>query len=270
MRRISGKSQHSAIHHLTINNNKIESPQEIANTIASTFSYNSSPQHLTEKFQKYKTQKEKQCLDLHSDNSEPYNQPFSMQELQDALHQSHDTAVGPDNIHYQMLKRLPETSQYILLELFNNIWHTGDFPPSWSEATIIPLPKPDKDLTSPNSYRPIALTSCMCKTFERMVSSRLTWYLETNKILSNIQNGFRKQRSTTDQLVRLESFVREAFVRGEHVVSVFFDLEKAYDTTWKYGILKDLQDVGLKGRLPQFISNFLDNRHFKVSWLVPL
>jgi Reverse transcriptase (RNA-dependent DNA polymerase) len=157
-----------------------------------------------------------------------------------------------------------ETSQFILLDLYNNIWHTGNFPPSWSEATIVPLPKPDKDHSSPDSYRPIALTSCMCKTFERMVSNRLTWYLESNKILSDIQNGFRKQRSTTDQLVRLESFVREAFVRGEHVVSVFFDLEKAYDTTWKYGILKDLQNVGLKGRLPEFISNFLHNRHFKV------
>jgi ribonuclease HI len=97
-----------------------------------------------------------------------------------------------------------------------------------------------------------------------MVNNRLIWYLESNKILTELQSGFRKGRSTTDQLVRLESFVREAFVRGEHVTAVFFDLEKAYDTTWKYGILKDLQDAGLKGRLPCFISNFLDNRKFCV------
>ncbi len=44
----------------------------------------------------------------------------------------------------------------------------------------------------------------------------------------------------------------------------FFDLEKAYDTTWKYGIMKDLQDLGLKGHLPDFISNFLKDRQFKV------
>ncbi|KAJ8027494.1 hypothetical protein HOLleu_32649 [Holothuria leucospilota] len=54
------------------------------------------------------------------------------------------------------------------------------------------------------------------------------------------RSGFRRGRSTTDQLVRLESTVRDGFVRGNHVVSVFFDLEKAYDTTWKYGILRDL------------------------------
>ena len=33
-----------------------------------------------------------------------------------------------------------------------------------------------------------------------------------------------------------ETFVREGFSSGEHVMSIFFDLEKAYDTTWKYGI----------------------------------
>jgi hypothetical protein len=45
---------------------------------------------------------------------------------------------------------------------------------------------------------------------------------------------------------------------------LFFDLEKAYDPTWKYGILKDLFDMGLKGKLPNFISNFLSEREFNV------
>ena len=45
---------------------------------------------------------------------------------------------------------------------------------------------------------------------------------------------------------------------------IFFDLEKAYDTTWKYGILHDLHDAGLRGQLPGFISNFLANRSFRV------
>ena len=47
-------------------------------------------------------------------------------------------------------------------------------------------------------------------------------------------------------------------------MSVFFDLESAYDTTWKYGILKDLHDFGLRDRLPIFISAFLDKRCFRV------
>jgi hypothetical protein len=53
-------------------------------------------------------------------------------------------------------------------------------------------------------------------------------------------------------------------------VSIFFDLEKAYDTTWKYGILKDLFDMGLKGELPNFISNFLSDREFNVRVNQPI
>ena len=71
--------------------------------------------------------------------------------------------------------------------------------------------------------------------------------LESNNLITPIQSGFRSERSTNDHLIRLETFIRDAFVNKEHVVAVFFYLEKAYDTTWRYGILKDLHDLGLKG-----------------------
>ena len=58
--------------------------------------------------------------------------------------------------------------------------------------------------------------------------------------------------------------VHDAFVKKEHCVAIFFYLEKAYDTTWKYGIMKDLHDIGLRGRLRNFISNFLSDRSFNV------
>ena len=87
-----------------------------------------------------------------------------------------------------------------------------------------------------------------------MINARLVWFLESQGLITNVQSGFRKQRSTHDHLVRLENFIRDAFLKKEHLVSVFFDLEKAYDTIWKYGIMKDLENLGLKGQLPIFIS----------------
>ena len=70
-------------------------------------------------------------------------------------------------------------------------------------------------------------------------------------MISGNEAGFRKNYSTNDHLVRLESFIRDAFIKKEHCVAIFFfDLEKAYDTTWKHGIMKDLHDIGLRGRLP--------------------
>ena len=78
------------------------------------------------------------------------------------------------------------------------------------------------------------------------------------------QDGFRKNYSTYDHLVRLESFIRNVFIKKEHSVAICFDLEKAYHTTWRYGIMKDLHDIGLRGHLPNFISNLLSDRSFNV------
>ena len=96
-----------------------------------------------------------------------------------------------------------------------------------------------------------------------MNNERLVWYLEKNNIITEFQSGFRHQRSTNDHLVRLETFIHEAFIKKEHLFAVFFDLEKAYDT-WKYGIMNDLQEIDLKDRLPIFVQNFLSNREFEV------
>ena len=66
-----------------------------------------------------------------------------------------------------------------------------------------------------------------------MINKGLVRFLEANFIFTNIQCGFRKkkQRSTIDQFVRFKTFIRDVFVNNEHEVSVFFDLETAYDTT---------------------------------------
>jgi len=169
-----------------------------------------------------------------------------------------------DDIHYQMLKHLPPNAVNTLLQALKNIWFSDNFLANWHTFTIIPVPKPAKDTSDPNNYRPIVLTSCLCKVMERMVNNRLVWFLEINKLITPLQCGFRKQRSTADHLVCLEYFIREAFIQQQHAVAIFFDLEKAYDCTWKYGIMKDLHQAGLRGRLPCFIEGFFKNRQFSV------
>ena len=84
-----------------------------------------------------------------------------------------------------------------------------------------------------------------------MISKRLNWYLETNGLITNLQCGFRNKRGITDNLIRLETFIIKAFIKKENATAIFFDLEKAYDTTWKHGIMKDLHSPGLRGSLPK-------------------
>ena len=82
----------------------------------------------------------------------------------EAINQSHDSVDGPDEMHYQTLKHLPESSLQALLSIFSHIWTTGEFPENWRLATVITIPKPGKDPAEPTNYRPIALTSCLYKT----------------------------------------------------------------------------------------------------------
>ena len=109
----------------------------------------------------------------------------------------------------------------ISITSFSNIWETGDFPSIWKLANAIPIPKPGKDHSEPLNYRHIALTSCVCTTMERMNNARLVWFLESNGLLSNIQCGLCQGRSTLDHLVRFKTFIRNAFAKKEHAVSLF-------------------------------------------------
>src|SRR5688572_5362169 len=93
----------------------------------------------------------------------------------------------------------------------------------WHQAITIPIPKPNKEYTDPNNYRPL-LSHVVSVRQWNVVNARLVYYLETNGIISNVQSGFRRQRYTTDQLVRLETWVREGLANGEHVVAALCDL----------------------------------------------
>ena len=96
-----------------------------------------------------------------------------------------------------------------------------------------------------------------------MINLRLTCFLESNNLLSNLQTGFRAKRSTIDKIVHIETLIREAFIKKEHLVAVAFDQEKAYDTTWLYGILKDIKDLDLQSIHTIFIKHILEDRTFQ-------
>ena len=199
-----------------------------------------------------------------SSGGESYNVPFSVTEFNSALSKCQDSSPGYDDIPYAFIRHMSIESLTFLLALYNRIWCSGEFPASWGVAVVLPIPKPGKDHLLATNYRPISLTSCLCKVLEKMVNGRLMWYLEKGNHLSPGQYGFRQMRSTSDALLSLESSICEAFATNQHQVTVFFDLEKAYDTTWRHGILQSLYDFGLRGHLPIFIQQFLSNRFLRV------
>ena len=262
--KIVGKYQRNVAPIIIQNGIKIADPKEVAEILAKHFSQISRGDHLSKRFLNHKVLEERHILDFSTTRYFSYNDVFSMRELLSALSKCKPTAAGPDGIHYEFLKHLPIKGKEFLLNIINTIFTTHDYP-QWNGSTMLAFLKPGKTGYSPGDYRPIALTSCICKLYERMINARLQWLLESKGILSPFQHGFRKNRSTCDALVALEMYIREAFAAGKFVISVFFDLEKAYDTTWRYHIMKELHDEGFRGNLPIAIKKIIENRTFIVK-----
>ena len=195
---------------------------------------------------------------------EAFNLPFSMDEMMTALSSSSLTSPGEDSIKYEMISHLSVTAKCFLLDTLNGLWISHTTPDAWHTSVVVPSYKPGRDPELPQSYRPIALTSCVCKLFERMVNNRLVWYLESKNLLLNRKFGFRKNRSTIDPLLMLSREVQNAFANQRQVTGVFFYLEEAYDTMWRGGILKQLASWGIGGNMFCFIKNFLSDRYLKV------
>ena len=264
IRRIRGK-EIGKITMLQEDGRRYNTVSEIANKLAESFEEISSDSNYSDEFLHLKRKQERQTIELDSDNLEQYNIPFTRNELEFAIKSNKITAPGPDKISNLMLKHLPDAGREYLLKIYNKLWQEGYFPNLWRTAHVVAIPKPGKDHTNAKNYRPISLTSCVCKTYEKMINRRLVEYIENNKLFAHIQCGFRKYRSTTDHLVRFDTYVRKGLVDGKKVTAVSFDLEKAYDTVWRYGVIRDLYEMGMRGRLPSMIRDFLSGRQFQVK-----
>ena len=262
--KIKGKHSLAPTPSIIHNNTVIDKPAEVAEVFAQHFANicNSTASSNQREYQRSCEERRRRSFtkgEGHPDNH-LLNAPFSFEEIKECLSGCKDSSPGPDDITIAMLKHLSKDSLKTLLHALNQLWETRQYPDDWRKDIKLPISKPNKDPRNVKSYRPISLTSNVCKLFERMVNNRLVWFLEKNRLLSPQQSGFRKNKSTMDSLSQLTSHVEQSFKDKKHTTAVFFDLEKAFDTVWRPEILISLHKMGLRGNLPCFISNFLTNR----------
>ena len=264
IKQISGRFSAPSLPVLRVHGEDVLHPSDVANEIGRAFAERCGTANADPLFLQHKRRSEAKDVDFSTAEELAYNQPFSLSELKSAISGLRSVSEGPDEVHNDMLKHLPSSAIQALLAAINHLWERGEFPEAWREAIVVPLLKPGKSGTDPLDYRPISLTSCLCKLMERLVNLRLAWFLESQNILTPAQCGFRRNRSTVDHLVTLDTVVRLAFKERRHVGAVFFDLEGAYDTTWRHGILLKAFKCGIRGAMGEFLRNFLHERFFRV------
>ena len=265
IRKINGKynSHHPPV--LTDGGVTVGNPRQTTEILARYFESVSQDGYYSQEFIRIKRRDESQLLDFSTNINIPYNEPITMREINNVLKSCKNTAPGEDQIVYPMIRQLHPTAVEFLLYIYNQVWLGNYYPNQWQRAVVLAFHKPGKSTNLPSSYRPIALTSTVAKLLEKIVNIRLMNYLEYNRLLSPYQFGFRKMRSSQDALMRFTSDVSEAILRGDHAVGIFFDMEKAYDRTWRYGILRKIHSLNIRGEMAFYIANFLRNRYFKTK-----
>ena len=199
------------------------------------------------------------------EQDECMNKLFNMREFEEALNTLKEKkSPGPDKVTNEMLQHLGERAKTKLLAIFNNSWTTGHVPQAWREADMVPIHKKGKDRTKVDSYRPISLTSCVGKLMERLINSRLSWHLEKNNNISPEQAGFRQHRSTEDQVAYVAQSIEDGLQEKKHTLTVWIDMERAFDKVWKDGLRLKLRKSGVSGCMYQWISQYLNNRQARV------
>ena len=177
-------------------------------------------------------------------------------------------AAGKDNIPPTFLKNLGPKALEELLAIFNPSFKSAEIPASWKHAVIIPILKVGKPASQLGSYRPISLTSCLVKTLERMINSRLYHIAELKGWITNSQAGFRKQRSCEDQILRITQAVSDNLQQkpSQRTMMVLIDYSKAYDRVWKEDLMIDMINMGCPMQIMRWVRAFLTNRTAQVLY----
>ena len=268
------KAMKSGIHHpeypIKLPNSEFPTQKEKADAFVNTFVCHSTLGGLATKDKDYRLNIE--SLPVNSppkiNNTENTHsiKDITLNELKREINKlsNKTTSVGLDSISNDLIKHLPPHLIDLLLKIFNKCWIEGEMPSIWKQSVVVPIHKPGKNDTDINSYRPISLTSHVCKLLERIIHNRLSYICNIKNIIPNNQAGFRKGRNTTEHLVKLTTQIKKQFARRKNLLATFFDIRKAFDQVWHHRLIIKLQQFKLDPQFTSFIKNFLQNRSIQV------
>ncbi len=189
------------------------------------------------------------------DNS-PFNLPFIPEEIQKHTPcLKNGKACGLDAISNEFIKYSPRNMIDLLTKYFNLILETGLIPSDWCNGVIISIYKKKGDVRDPDNYRGITLLSCVGKLFTVLLNSRLSQYLESNRLLGEEQAGFRPGYSTLDHIFTLYCIIDLYVSKKRRLYAAFVDYRKAFDTVDRHHLWQKLISLGISGKILNVIKN---------------
>ena len=172
-------------------------------------------------------------------------------------------ASGPDEVETRFLKECAPEMAPILCKLFQKSIAHGEVPSQWKEAHIVPIHKKGSRAVMAN-FRPVALTSVVCKVMEKIICAAIIAFLTIHDLISHQQHGFIKGRSCqTNILLCLEKWT-QMVDDGKCVDVAYFDYAKAFDKVSHRLLTLKLEKYGIDGQLLNWLKDFLNDRKQRV------
>ena len=172
------------------------------------------------------------------------------------------SSSGPDGIPPVVLKNLGSSLAAPLALIFESFMSTGQTPIEWRSAIVTPLFKKGLPSVCAN-YRPVSLTSVVCKVMEKIIVKQLLEYLRNHNVINKQQHGFLKRRSTVTNLLESFNDWTIALRNNNRISVVYIDYTKAFDTVSHIKLFQKLIAYGVTGNLLKWIVCFLTDRKQK-------
>ncbi|KAK7111648.1 hypothetical protein V1264_011249 [Littorina saxatilis] len=172
-------------------------------------------------------------------------------------------ASGSDGIPNTVLKTLADSVGPALALIFQTSVDSGRLPKDWLSANVSCAFKKG-DRHEPANYRPISLTSVLCKLLEHIIFRHIMSHFQAHKILTNLNHGFRSGYSTETQLLTTTSDLLQSFDQGKQIDMAILDFSKAFDIVPHDRLLLKLANYGITGPLHTWLHCFLAERSMQV------
>ena len=153
-----------------------------------------------------------------------------------------------------------------LVKLYNVSLYEGFFPDELKTGRITPIYKKENAELMEN-YRPVSTLPVFGKILEKLIYSRFYNFFLSKGVLTDSQFGFRKGHSTSHALNYSIQHIENELRKKNHVVGIFIDLSKAFDTIDHNKLLRKLEHYGIRGNASDLIKSYLSNRKQYVSVL---